>query len=74
MNYTRSVPSAPVFHAQPTSSEAHNRLSITFVTPVSHCSVYDVFQAFSDGEMKPFRKMVHEGFQTGDFAGLRAAL
>ena len=28
-NYTRSVPSAPVFDAQPTSSEAHYRLSIT---------------------------------------------
>ena len=46
---TRSVPPAPVFDAQSTSSYVHNRLSITFVTPVSHCSVCDVDEAFSDG-------------------------
>ena len=46
-SYTRSVPSAPVFDAQSTSSDVHNRLSITFVTPVSHCSVCDVDEAFS---------------------------
>ena len=46
---TRSVPSAPVFDAQSTSSDVHNRLCITFVTPVSHCSVCDVDEAFSDG-------------------------
>ena len=48
-NYTMSVHSALVFDAQPTSSEAHNRLSITFVVSVSHCYVYDVDEAFSDG-------------------------
>ena len=40
-NYTKSVHSAPVFDA-----EAHNRLSMTFVGPVSHCSVCDVDEAF----------------------------
>ena len=38
-----------------------------FVPPVSHCSVCDVDEAFSDGGMKPFKKMVYEDFQTGDF-------
>ena len=45
-NYTMSVHSTPVFDAQPTSSEAHNRLSITFVVPGSHCSVCDVDEVF----------------------------
>ena len=40
--------SAPFFDAEPTSSNAHNRLSITFVAPVSHCSVCDVDEAYSD--------------------------
>ena len=48
--YTMSVHSAPVFDVQPTSSDVHNRLSITSVAPVSHCSVGDVDEAFSDGE------------------------
>ena len=48
-SYTRSVPSTPVFDAQSTSSDVHNRLSITFVTPISPCSVCDVNEAFSDG-------------------------
>ena len=43
-----SVHSAPFFDAQPTSSNAHNRLNINFVAPVSHCSVCDVDEAFSD--------------------------
>ena len=43
------MPSAPVFDAQSTSSDVHNRLSITFVAPASHCSVCDVDEAFSDG-------------------------
>ena len=45
-SYTRSVPSAPVFDAQSTSSDVNNRLSIPFVTPFSHCSVCDVDEAF----------------------------
>ena len=48
-SHTMSVYSAPVFDAQPTSSDVHNRLSISFVAPVSHCSVCDVDEAFSDG-------------------------
>ena len=61
-NYTRSVPSAPVSESQPTSSEAHNRSNITFVTPVAHCFVYDVCKAFSDSGMKPFQKDGARGF------------
>ena len=49
-SYTRSVPSAPVFDARSTSSDVHNQLCIMFVTPVSHCSVCDVDEAFSDVE------------------------
>ena len=49
-SYTMSVHSAPVFDAQPASSDVHNRLSITSVALVSHCSVCDVDEAFSDGE------------------------
>ena len=45
-SYTMSLHSTPVFDAQPTSSDVHNRLSITFVAPVSHCSVCDVDEAF----------------------------
>ena len=48
-SYTMSVHSAPAFDAQPTSSGVHNRLSITFVAPVSHCSVCDVDEAISEG-------------------------
>ena len=47
-SYTRSVHSSPVSDAQPTSSDVHNRLSSTFLTLVSHCSVCDVDEAFSD--------------------------
>ena len=48
-SYTMFVHSAPAFDAQPTSSGVHNRLSITFVAPVSHCSVCDVDEAISEG-------------------------
>ena len=45
-----SVHAAPVFDALPTSSDVHDRLSITSVVPVSHCSVCDGdVKAFSDG-------------------------
>ena len=44
-----SVHSAPAFDAQRTSSGVHNRLSITFVALVSHCSVDDVGEAISEG-------------------------
>ena len=44
-SYTISLHSAPVFDAQPTSPDVHNQLSITFVAPVSHCSVCDVDEA-----------------------------
>ena len=43
-----SVHSAPAFDAQPTSSDVHNRLSITFVALFSHRSVCDVDEAISD--------------------------
>ena len=36
---TRSVHAAPVFDALPTSSDVHDRLSITCVVLVLHCSV-----------------------------------
>ena len=49
-SYTISLHSAPVFDAQPTSSDVHNRLSITSVAPVPHCSVCDVDEAFSVDE------------------------
>ena len=48
-NHTMLVHSRLVCDAQPTSSDAHNRLSITFVAPVSHGSVCDVDEAFSNG-------------------------
>ena len=48
-SHTMFVHSAPAFEAQPTSSDVHNRLSITFVAPVSHCSVCDVDEAISEG-------------------------
>ena len=38
-SYTMFVHAAPVFDAMPTSSYVHDRLSITSVVPVSHCSV-----------------------------------
>ena len=48
-SYTMSVHSTPDFDAQPTSYGVHNRLSITFVAPVSKCSVCDVDGAISEG-------------------------
>ena len=36
-----SVHAAPVFDALPTSSDVHDRLSITYVVPVLQCSVCD---------------------------------
>ena len=48
-SHRMSVHSAPVFDAQPTSSDVYNRLSISFVALVSHCSVCDVDEAFSEG-------------------------
>ena len=49
-SYTMSVHAAPVFDPLPTSSDVHDRLSITSVVPVSNCSVCDGdVKAFSDG-------------------------
>ena len=44
-----SVHAAPVFDALPTSSDAHDRLSITYVVLVLHCSVCDDVKTVSDG-------------------------
>ena len=48
-SYTMSVHAAPVFDALPTSSDAHDRLSITYVVLVLHCSVCDDVKTVSDG-------------------------
>ena len=48
-SYTMSVHSAPAFDALPTSSDVHDRLSITYLVLVLHCSVCDVDEAISEG-------------------------
>ena len=48
-SYTMSVHAAPVFDALPTSSDVHDRLSITYVVLVLHCSVCNDVKTISDG-------------------------
>ena len=48
-SYTMSVHAAPVFDALPTSSDVHDRLSITYVVLVLHCSVCDDVKTVLDG-------------------------
>ena len=48
-SYTMSVHSPPVFDALPTSSDVHDRLSITYLVLVLHCSVWNDVITVSDG-------------------------
>ena len=45
-NYTMIVHTAPVFNALPTSSDVHNRLNLTFLVLVLHCSMYNDVKQF----------------------------